>query len=195
MFRRGRGMMRRSRPRKKAIQHFTCSLANLVGATGAVNLNCANAGAFNIVGLDESIPRDALSNKQQEVTIGSQIGRTTFDIGVRLATQTGIIEYAVYKIERSTAIPAIGALNLPSAADINTGGMQCEMRSHNPGRIMDFGLLAYTAETTRTKKLIINWKKFNLATIRQGDFYGIVFFNRGGAAVTIDVYCRFKEWI
>ncbi len=186
---------RSSKPRKKAIQHFTCSLANSVAATSAINLNCANAGAFNITGLDEATARSAISNKQQECTIGSEIGRTTFDIGIRGNTAEGILEYAVYKIERSTAIPAIGALNLPSAADINTGGLQCMMRSHNPGRILDFGLIAYSVGTTRTKKLIINWKKYRMSTIRQGDFYGIVFFNRGGATMKVDVYCRFKEWI
>ncbi len=161
----------------------------------ALNVNCANAGSYSVVGTDEDTVRTALSNKQQECTIGSQIGRTTFDIGIRSTTASGILEYAVYKIERSTAIPAIGALNLPTAADILSGGLQCEMRNHNPGRILEFGQLAYTGETTRTKKIVVNWKKYRLATIRQGDFYGIVFFNRAAGSIVIDVYCRFKEWI
>ncbi len=182
-------------PRKTSIQHYHCALNNTVASLIAVNLNCANAGAFSLVGTDEETPHSATSNKQQECTIGSQLGRTTFDIGVRSASGSGILEYVVYKIERSTAVPAIGALNLPSSAEISTGGMQCEMRNYNPGRILEFGLLAYTAETTRTKKMVINWKKFRMSTIRQGDFYGIVFFNRGTATVTVDLYCRFKEWI
>ncbi len=128
------------------------------------------------------------------MTIGSSIGRTTFDIAIRNSTASGILEYAVYKIERSTAIPAVGALTLPSSAEVLAGGMQCEMRSHNPGRILEFGLVAYTTETTRTKKILINWKKFKMSTIRQGDFYGIVFFNRGPQSITVDNYCRFKEW-
>ncbi len=189
---RGRGIQK---VRKTAIQHYHCTLANSVAASTLLNLNCANAGSYSIVGTDEDTVRTALSNKQQEVTIGSTLGRTTFDISIRNPANSGMIEYAVYKIERSTAVPAVGALNLPSSADVNTGGLQCEMRNHNPGRILEFGLIPYTVETTRMKKLVINWKKFRLATMRQGDFYGIVLFNRGPNTITIDVYCRFKEWI
>ncbi len=194
MFRRGRRRVSLGR-RKTGIQHYHCSLAQSIAAGVMINLNCINAGSYSVVGTDEDTVRTALSNKQQECTIGSEIGRTTIDIGLRTATASGIVEYAVYKIERSTAIPAVGALNLPASADVSSGGLQCEMRNHNPGRILEFGQIAYTAETTRTKKLNINWKKYRLATIRQGDFYGLVFFNRGPSAVVIDVYCRFKEWI
>ncbi len=183
------------RQRKTAVQHYHCSLAQTI-ATGILqNTNCVNAGSYSVVGTDEDTVRTALSNKQQECTIGSEIGLTTIDIGIRTATASGIIEYCVYKIERSTAVPAVGALNLPSSADVSTGGLQCEMRNHNPGRILEFGQIAYTAETTRTKKIRVNWKKYRLATIRQGDFYGIVLFNRAPNTVTTDIYCRFKEWI
>ncbi len=193
MFRRGR--RRSSSPRRKAVQHFTCALANDVDSSTGINLNCANAGSYQLTGTSESTVRDALSNKQQECAVGSSIGRTTFDIGIRTTTASGILEYAVYKIERSNAIPALGSATLPSSATINSNGLQCAMRSFQPGRILEFGLLAYTAQTTRTKKLIINWKKYRMSTIRQGDFYGIVFFNRGGGDLKVDVYCRFKEWI
>ncbi len=194
MFRRMR-RGRSTRPARKSVQHFTCSLANVIVTTGALVLNCANAGAMSLTEASNVVPIYATSNKQQEVTVGSQIGRTTFDIGIRGATTSGILEYMVFKVERANTIPALGAGGLPTAAQILAGGMQCTMREFQPGRCLEFGLLAYTADTTRTKKIVTNWKKFKMATLRQGDFYGIIYFNRGGGSVTVDSYCRFKEWI
>ncbi len=179
---------------KTGIQHMTA----IIGQAPAVNASTthiiANAGAYATTGVGSTVARSSLSNREQENQIGSLIGKATIDIGFREVTASGIAEIVVWKRERQPSVPVPGT-GLPADATMTSLGTQSAFRSEMPGRVLHFSLVALTAETTRTKKIIMNWNKFKLAKIRQGDFYGITIFNRSATGLAFDMQTRYKEYI
>ncbi len=134
-------------------------------------------------------------DRTTEVDNGRTVGKTTIDFGLTpTALTTGYYEYAVVKYERSFTVPAIGTDPVPTSANIITGGLQRECRSLAPGYVLQFGIIPATKETVVTRKIIINWAKFNKEKVRDGDYYCIIFFNRTDGAGVYDLHIRYKTY-
>lgn len=154
----------------------------------------ANAGAYSTTGIATTTVATALSNREQENTIGSDIGNTTIDLTFRGASASGSYQIAVWKRERQNSVPVAGT-GLPSNANIISFGLQSAMRTEMPGRVLYFDTIGVATGQPRSKKILINWKKFRLGKMRQGDFYGITIFNNGTTDGDIDIQTRYKEYV
>ncbi len=154
----------------------------------------ANAGAFTLTGTALTTARESLSNKEQENTIGSSIGRTTISIGCSDASTSGIVSVGVLKVERADSVPAANNF-LPTNTEVGNEGLQGALRREQPGRVIFFDQYAIAADQPRVIHIKIDWKKYNMATIRQGDFYIIDVFNQGITGLTTDTQTRYKEYI
>ena len=177
---------------RPSIMHLPSQIGASPG-TGAQDLFIfANAGAYVLAGTALTTAATSLSNREQENTIGSKIGTTTIDLSIttNLATQ---FEIAVMKIERERVVPVPNDA-LPTNAEILTLGLQAAARQRQPGRVVHFSVLSIAAEQPRTKRIRINWRKYKMGTIRTGDFYLIIVFNRQGGASDVDYHVRYKEY-
>lgn len=194
MYRRFRRRNSAQRVHKKVIQHTTAGMAQVQVTNAQHVFIIANAGALANVGTSAVTAIYGLSNREQEYSVDSELGRTTIDIGFSDITSDGTYEYVVWKRERQPLVPIVGA-GLPSNADATSTGLQQSYRLEMPGRVYRFGKIALSKETPRVLKITMNWKKFKAHKIKSGDFYGITFFNRTGASVTMDFETRTKELI
>ncbi len=193
MFRRRR---RRSRGRMsypKKIQHYTNVIGESLTPNASLTHFFANAGAYQVTGTSLVTARTGVSNREQENTVGSKLGLCTIEISFT-PEGPGIIEYAVFKRERQSSIPSLGS-GLPSNADILSSGLQTAQAVEMPARTVNYGQLAVASEQPRVRKLIINWDKFKMSSIRTGDWYGITIFNRSLTNTEVDVQVRYKEII
>ncbi len=134
------------------------------------------------------------ADRQATVANGSIIGRITIDLGIRGVLQDGYVETIVGKVERSHVIPAKGVVPFPSDTDCNTGGSQASYRKDMPGWIWNYQQIPVSAETARTKKIIISPQKFRFGKTRDGDHIFFWVFNKTGGNITIDVNARYKEY-
>ncbi len=192
--RRYRGRRRFTGTRKKVIQHTTSTMTQAQVTAAQHVIYIANAGTLGLTGTAATANVYATSNREQEFTVDSNLGKTTMDIGWSDILSDGIYEYVVWKRERQSATPIVGA-GLPSNANATVSGLQQTYRIEMPGRVVRFGVIPLSAETPKTLKLTIDWKKFKMDKIKSGDWYGITFFNRTGATVTMDFQSRTKELI
>jgi len=197
MFRRN-GLRRRPRKQYKKVMHLPSSMGNSVASSTSVTFFAANAGTFNTTASGLNVAREALSNRQGEVTIASKIFRIVYDITIQPDTQGslagGAIEYVVFKIERSAVVPTTGA-GLPTDIDITTLGLQAAFRQVQPGRVLVFGQIPYTEQTTNVRTIVGRYGKYKLSTMRTGDWYGIMLYNRAANAPNISIQSRFNECI
>lgn len=154
-----------------------------------------NAGSMVTAGTALTTAIYSASNREQECTVGSKIGKTTLDLTFRGATASGAIEVAVFKLERRDVVPSANASPLPLDANTSSIGLQSSMAQVLPGRTLKFDVVPVNNDTVARRKYIIRWDKYNFGTIRAGDFYCILFFNRGATGAKIDVHCRFNEWV
>lgn len=189
MYRRRMGR-RRMRPRiKSSSTHVPATIGTVPGANIATIILAAVPS--QVAGVAATTDVEA-RDRDRTCAIGSHVNSIVFDIALRGAPTTGYVEYAVFKLERQTAVPTLGVVSMPTSATITTIGLQQAMRTANPGRIVKFGQIPYTAETTRVARISANFKKYRLSSVRQGDYFGIVIYNRTGT-VTFDVQMRYKE--
>lgn len=198
MYRRRRRSFRRApRSYAKSIQHVTASINAAPANNTATHHIMANAGAYSTTGTALTTVATALSNREQENTVGSKIGKTTIDLAFRNTADTinSIVDVVVWKRERQGAVPVAGT-GLPSDANITSKGAQVAFREEMPGRVLHYSQVAISNSSPRVKKIVINWKKFRMQTIRTGDFYGVSVFNRGGGATFFcNIEVRYKEWM
>ncbi len=190
--------MRRRRTSHRAFRktntHIPTSIGNAPGINNAV-LIIAVAPARDAGGAvsqdNEARDRDRLCS------VGSNVNSIIFDVSMRQIEDEGILEYAIFKLERQLSAPVLGTAPIPTAGEMNGEGLQQALRRHIPGRVIKFGLVAFTAETTRAIKLRGDFKKFRLSSVRSGDYFCILLFNRSnaGTANTFDCQMRYKELI
>ncbi len=136
----------------------------------------------------------ANQDRDRTVKVGAHVGRITFDIGISEPAGPGVLNYIVFKLERKLAVPTIGVDTVPSNASVLSVGPQQGWRISNPGRIFNFGQIAYTTGTTRTRKIVFSPFKFKKSKIRAGDYIGIAYFNRSDTSVEISTEMRYKEY-
>ncbi len=152
------------------------------------------AKAGLLAGTALATDRDA-GDRSQELQTGNILGNMTIDVTASPSGAAfGVIEYVVFKVQRALTVPIIGTDPIPSDADAITGGLQSAYRKNMPGWIIQFGTFRISAEVTAIKKIRINWNKFRMAKVRDGDFFCIVYFNRTGGSITFDWQARYYEY-
>ena len=133
------------------------------------------------------------ADRLQAVVIGSHIDSIIYNISIRNISSDGVVEYAIFKIERAHEVPDGNPL-LPTDTQIQTEGLQTAMRRYQPGRIIKFGLIAVAGEQPRALSLKGNFKKFRMSKVRTGDYYGIILFMRGIETANIDFHGRYTSY-
>lgn len=131
----------------------------------------------------------ATANRDTFVPVGSIVPSLIMNLTARENNTEGMLEYIIFKVERANAVPTSANSQLPSAADISTQGLQQAMRTHQPGRVIRFGILPFAGEQPVATSFKINLAKFKFSKFRQGDYLMIQFFARG-SAVTVDYHLR-----
>ncbi len=191
------GFRRRTRgsrsPRKASIQHSPSSMGNVV----PTNDQLVTFMAVATVTAGTSMTTNRLeSDRLVEVANGHLVGQTTWDVGFQVGseTQSGYVEYVIFKAERQPTTPVVGTHPIPTDAEVIASGMQQMYRSNMPGWVLKFGTIPVTSETIVTRQISINWAKFRKGKVRDGDFFGITFFNRTATNLTIDWQCRYKSY-
>lgn len=193
MYRRRRYRRRTVRKSIKSIQHITNVNAQSPATVTSTTHIFANAGNYATTGTASTTIYGALSNREQENTIGNHIGKTNITINFRAPSASGVFEIVVWKRERQSAVPTPGT-GMPTDAVMNTRGCQTAFREEMPGRVVYFDSIAVAPEQPRVKHISIPWAKFRMSKIRTGDFYGITIFNRTTGSIFIDIYTRYKEY-
>ncbi len=176
----------------KAIQHIVASIGNAQAANTQLHFVATNAGAFATIGTSATTVATALSNKEQEVVIGSKVNFVTFDVTSTCAAPA-VMEYAVVKVERSVNSPPAVATELPTSAIVLAQGLQKSMREWQPGRVLHFSTRAGAEYQPISHQIKVNFKKFRMPTIRQGDWLMLIVNNRSAGVSTTNVQCRYKE--
>jgi len=172
----------------KKVSHVPSSIGLNLSANQATVFIMANAGANLTTGGSASIARESLSNREQENTIGSKIFRSTLTISLTPGMTPGAVEFAICKVERAGTVPTSDGTLLPTAVDITTQGLQQAIRTHQPGRVIHYQKVAIANEQPRVVTVRIPWSKYKMQTVRTGDFYLCMLYNRLSQ-------CRYNECI
>ena len=133
------------------------------------------------------------TDRATEVSSGALVGRTTISIGMVPGATSGYLEYVVFKVQRSHVTPVKGTDPMPSDASVISAGLQQMYRQNMPGWVIQYGQIPISAETPRVKDIKIDWNKFRMAKVRDGDFYGITYFNRTASTITFDWQARYHS--
>ncbi len=131
----------------------------------------------------------------QEIANGRTVGNMTINLDFTVAAATtGYYEYAVVKFEKQTAVPTLGAGNMPSSADMAATGLQQAIRNDAPGWVIEYNTIALTGGSNRSKVIKCRWGKYNKAKVRDGDFFMLIIFNRSDANGPYDVQIRYRTY-
>lgn len=134
------------------------------------------------------------TDRGTELSSGALVGKTTINVGmIPAAGSKGYFEYVVFKAQRQAVTPVKGTFPIPADADVITSGLQQLYRLSMPGWVIQYGQWSVSAEFPMTRKITIDWSKFKMDKTRDGDFYGITYFNRTGGTVTFDWQARYHS--
>ncbi len=187
-YRRGRSP---KRVFKTSIQHSPSSMGNSI----LTDAQLVTFQAVSTVPAGTSMANARIdTDRAVEVSNGEEVGNMTVTVGIFPGASNGYIEYAVFKAQRQSTTPVVGTFPMDSNSAVNSAGLQQIMRQNMPGWVYKFGTIPYTPETIHTRDIKISYRKFKVAKVRDGDFFGIVFFNRGASTVTFDWQARYKSY-
>ncbi len=193
MFRRHR---RRSMSKRYAssVTHIPSSMSQTVMANQSAVFFASITANYATTG--QILTSDTFENadRQQQSPIGADINGIVFNLGFRNATASSVIECAFFKIERANVVPVADNVLLPDNTTINNQGLQSAFRQYQPARLLKYVKVAVAAEQPRTLSVRIPYKKFRMAKVRTGDYYGVMVFNRGGE-LGIDFEARYKAQV
>ncbi len=133
-------------------------------------------------------------DKDRTVNVGHHLGTLFVDTTIRSTTGDGVIEYCLFKVERSAITPVIGTHPVPSGAEITSQGLQQACRLANPGKVFHYSKVVYSIEAPKTHKIKVSPAKFKLSKVKAGDHWVLLVHNRGPTTVTFDFECRYKEY-
>ncbi len=187
----GRRRRRSSGSPRPRIQHSPNSVANTILTND--QLVTFSAVATVVAGTSAGTSR-VDSDRATEISGGSKIPSVTWDVALRNLVDDGVLEYCVFKAERQAVTPVKGTFPIPADAALANNGMQQEYRLNMPGWIMKFGIVPFSPETPKVFKVKVNLAKFKKQTWRDGDFLGLVFFNRSPQSLTLDWHARYYEY-
>ena len=193
MFRRRRRRFA-SKPRLNSVTHVPSTMNNVVMGDTSIIFYFAVPANYAVIGTAVTADTFENADRSQAVQVGAKIGRVTIDFDIRSLTADGTIEYAVFKVERANVVPDTDGVLLPTNASIIIAGLQQTMRQFQPGRILNFGLMGVAAEQPRAKKVVVDFSKYRLGTMRTGDYYGIIVHSKNTASVVVDFQARYKAY-
>ncbi len=171
--------------------HLGGEMNQVLSGNTATTVFAAQSSTYNVTGT--SLTEDTFENsdRKDRVALGSDIPSIIFNITARDSSTPTALEYAIFKIERAHEVPLNDNTLLPDTVTCQTLGLQAAIRQYQPGRVLKFGIVAIATEQPRTFSVKGNYGKFKMAKMRTGDWYGIMFFNRGLGDITLDVHTRF----
>ncbi len=175
------------------VQHMPSSMDNtvLTGDQLVTLIAVPNVNAGGAIGTDRTN-----EDRQTKVANGRHIGHTTVNIDwlPSVGSAGGILEYIVWKLERQPNTPIVGIFPVPTDPNVQNQGMQQAYRIKAPGWVIQYGQRPFTLETQKTAVIKINWSKFKKDTMRDGDFFGITYFNRSDSSINLNVQMRYKTY-
>ncbi len=133
-------------------------------------------------------------DRDRTVDVGNSVDSINFACSVRSTSASGLIAYVCFKLERKLSVPVVAFDTIPSNASATAIGIQQAWRILNPGRVLKYGKIAYTLETTRVFNVQLSLAKFKMSKIRPGDYVGICFLNQGSASARLDTEMRYKSY-
>ncbi len=178
--------------RKASIQHSPStmdqtSLTNIADVVVAVTPNLNAGGSMG----SERLSTDRLT----DCANGSKIGPITYTLQMEPSgAALGSIEWCCFRMERQFSAPVIGTNPLPTSAEIDASGLQQMMRSNLPGWVLKFGAFPVSPETPMVRTITVSPSRLGAPAIRDGDYMGIVFFNRTTATINWSVQMRYKSY-
>ncbi len=191
-YRRSFRRRRSSRPKLSSIQHSpsTMDQSFLTDKAAIVIAATPNLDAGGSMG-SERLSTDRLN----DVANGSIVGKITYTMQMEPNTSaSGTIEYVCFRTERSVAAPVVGTSPFPTNTEIKDSGLQQMMRSNLPGWTMQFGAFAVSEELPRVKTITCSPNKFGAGKMKDGDYHGIIFFNRTPGTIDWSVQMRFRSY-
>jgi len=165
-----------------------------MGNTIATNDQLITFVAVSTVTAGTSMATSRLdTDRATEVSSGALVGRTTVNVGCVPGAGAGYIEYVVFKAQRQFTTPVKGTDPIPTDTEVIGAGLQQEYRKNMPGWIIQYGQFPIVDKTPKTHTIKIDWNKFKMAKVRDGDFYGITYFNRTSTSIVFDWQARYKS--
>ncbi len=135
------------------------------------------------------------SNRLTDTANGSKLGQITYTIQLELATTAkGSIEYCCFRTERSFAAPVLGTDPFPTAVEIKDSGLQQMMRSNLPGWVLKFGAFPVSGEFPSVRTVKVSPSRMGAPAMRDGDYHGIVIFNRSDGTINFSVQMRYRSF-
>ncbi len=183
---------RSSGPRKASIQHSPSTmeqsfLSNIASVIYAVTPN-ENAGA-SMTG--ERLETDRLTLCAN----GAKIGPVTFTLTLEPGTGiTGTVEFVVFRVENQFSTPVVGTNPLPTSTEVKDSGIQQMMRNNIPSWVMKFGGFPVTQEVAQIRNITVNPSRMGMRAIRDGDYLGLMIFNRTNGSVGYNVQMRYRSY-
>ncbi len=179
-------------PRKASIQHSLSTmeqsfLSNKAAVIVAASPNQNAGGSMT----DERIETDRLTLCAN----GSKLGAITYTLQLDPATTTlGTIEFCCFRMERQFSAPVIGVDPLPTEAEITSSGLQQMMRQNLPSWVMKFGVFPITEAISVAKSITVSPGKLGMPAMRDGDYTGIILFNRTNGSIGYGVQMRYRSY-
>ncbi len=189
---RGRSRGRRRPTRTASIQHSPSTmdqsfLTNIASVIVAVTPNLNAGGSMG----SERLSTDRLN----DVANGSKIGQITYTLQMEpSSTAKGTVEWCCFRMERQFSAPVIGTDPLPSSAEITSSGLQQMMRSNLPGWVMKFGAFPISTELPSVRTISVSPSRMGMGPMKDGDYCGLVIFNRTASTILYSVQMRFKSF-
>ncbi len=190
-YRRSRRRSRRTIPRGNVVMHVPSTVSGTIATVVSTNFVIVSPSIFAAGSASSNIEAQ---DKDRTVNVGHHIGQLVLDFSIRNTTADGALEFGVYKVERADSTPSIGTHPVPSNSEVSTQGMQQALRLANPGKVFHYSVVAFSADNTRTKHIVVSPAKFKLSKIKAGDHWCVLVFNRSGSTVTVDFQARYKEY-
>ncbi len=194
MFRRRfRGRSKR-KIKLNSVMHLPSTMSNNVNGNTSVILFASITSNYQVIGT--ALTNDTFENadRLQNVQLGANIDSIIYNIAIREIQNDGIVEYVIFKIERSDEVPDVTNTKMPTDVEITTEGLQSAFRRYQPGRVLKYGAFGVASAQPRAISVKGNYKKFNFSKVRAGDYYGILVFSRNASALVVDVQARYNAY-
>jgi len=192
MFRRRRG--RRRNIKRNSVMHLPSSMLNSVPGNQSVILFASVTSNYQTIGTPLTNDTFENADRLQNTQLGANIDSIVYNIAIREIANDGIIEYVIFKIERSDEVPDTTNSKMPTDVEITTEGLQSAFRRYQPGRVLKYGAFGVASAQPRAISVKGDYKKFRFVKVRAGDYYGILIFNRNVASLEVDLQARYNAY-
>ncbi len=172
--------------------HVPSSMSNVVATnSAAIFYPCVTAN-FPVTGTALTADTFESADRAQTTQIGADVNAIVFQTTFRSVSANMVVEMAYFKVERAHVVPTNDDVLLPSDATIAVEGLQAAFRKFQPGRLLRYEKIPVSADNSRSISRLISYKKFRMAKVRTGDYYGLMVYVRGSASVVVDFEARYN---